>query len=314
MAICVEAGGCCIVRDLVRAEWNRRKQIYGELKKEHPELTNIQPDRLRELRVYGGQQGIYYDKENTSVIFGGKSGVTVSVLHTGRHYPDDLSDTHIIYHYPDTKRSGHDEKEVLATKNAGELGMPIFVITYSSKNLALRDVFIGLVQDWCDDSKMFLISLTKDWVELAAHDERINEEELPFKLEIQRGRKCLSRNMWPNNPDLFRFSVFKRYGAKCAVCSVSRSEMLQAAHLRPVSEKGSDDPRNGLVLCANHQLAINACLFAFDPESLDIVLKPGVTAEELGITVNSLRELSNKPHPEALAWRYGFWKRNMGFR
>ncbi|MFY9475623.1 MAG: HNH endonuclease signature motif containing protein [Bacillota bacterium] len=111
-----------------------------------------------------------------------------------------------------------------------------------------------------------------------------------------------------------RFSVFKRYGAKCAVCSVSRSEMLQAAHLRPVSEKGSDDPRNGLVLCANHQLAFNAYLFAFDPESLDIVLKPGVTAEELGITVNSLRELSNKPHPEALAWRYGFWKRNMGLR
>ena len=300
--------------DLVSTEWNRRKQIYEELEQEYPELTNIPPDRLRQLRVYGGQQGIYYDQENTSAIVGGKSGVTVSVLHTGRHYPDDFSDTHIIYHYPDTKRSGHDEKEVLATKNAAELGMPLFVITYSTRNPALRDVFIGLVQDWCDDSKMFLISLTKDWVELAAQDGRINEEELPFTLEIQHGRKRVSRNMWPNNPDLFRFSVFKRYGAKCAVCSVSRSEMLQATHLRPVSEKGSDDPRNGLVLCANHQLAFNAYLFAFDPESLEIVFKPGVTADELGITVKNLRGLVKKPHPESVAWRYSYWKRHVGLR
>ena len=59
--------------DLVRTEWNRRKQIYEELEQEYPELTNIPPDRLRQLRVYGGQQGIYYDKENTSAIVGGKS-------------------------------------------------------------------------------------------------------------------------------------------------------------------------------------------------------------------------------------------------
>ena len=117
-----------------------------------------------------------------------------------------------------------------------------------------------------------------------------------------------------HNPDLFRFSVFKRYGAKCAVCSVSRSEMLQATHLRPVSEKGSDDPRNGLVLCANHQLAFNAYLFAFDPESLEIVFKPGVTADELGITVKNLRGLVKKPHPESVAWRYSYWKRHVGLR
>ncbi len=59
-----------------------------------------------------------------------------------------------------------------------------------------------------------------------------------------------------------RFSVFKRYGAKCAVCSVSRSEMLQAAHLRPVSEKGSDDPRNGLVFSVT--IIVRVLLRVFD--------------------------------------------------
>ena len=32
--------------------------------------------------------------------------MTVSVLHTGRHYPDELSDEGLIYHYPQTDRSG----------------------------------------------------------------------------------------------------------------------------------------------------------------------------------------------------------------
>jgi hypothetical protein len=33
---------------------------------------------------------------------------------------------------------------------------------------------------------------------------------------------------------------------------------------------------------------------------LDIVIRPGVTAEKLGITVKSLRKLRDKSHPEAL--------------
>ncbi len=89
--------------------------------------------------------------------------------------------------------------------------------------------------------------------------------------------------------------------------------MLQAAHIRPVSENGSDDPRNGLVLCANHHLAFDANLFAFDPETLDVVYKPsGVIGVDLGITNESLRHLKNKPHPDALMWRHTHWKRHVG--
>src|SRR5262249_52488857 len=52
-----------------------------------------------------------------------------SILHTGRHYPDDLSDDGVIYHYPTTKRpAGRDAAEVQATKNAAALSLPIFAI------------------------------------------------------------------------------------------------------------------------------------------------------------------------------------------
>ena len=44
-------------------------------------------------------------------------------------------------------------------------------------------------------------------------------------------------------------------------------DLLQAAHLVPVSRRGSFDPRNGLVLCYTHHRALGVGLFAIDPES-----------------------------------------------
>ena len=104
-------------------------------------------------------------KQILPTLVGGAGGVTVSILHTGRHYPDDLSDTHIIYHYPETSRSGHDMAEVSATKNAGRLEIPIFVVAHSSQDETLRDVSVGIIQEWHDEAAIFLIALSKEWVE-----------------------------------------------------------------------------------------------------------------------------------------------------
>lgn len=68
------------------------------------------------------------DKQHTGQIDGNGDGITVSLLHTGRHYPDDLSEDGVIYHYPKTKRGVRDTSEVEATKNAGRFKLPVFVI------------------------------------------------------------------------------------------------------------------------------------------------------------------------------------------
>ena len=48
---------------------------------------------LRSALVYGGAQGIWVDKKKTTdALTTDGHGVTVSMLHTGRHYPDDLSE------------------------------------------------------------------------------------------------------------------------------------------------------------------------------------------------------------------------------
>ena len=72
---------------------------------------------------------MWVDKARTGQVAGHKAGVTVSLLHTGRHYADDLSEDGLIYHYPETNRGDtRDAAEVEATKSAGELEMPLFVI------------------------------------------------------------------------------------------------------------------------------------------------------------------------------------------
>ena len=50
--------------------------------------NGVQPSLLRQLRIYGGAQGIWVDRQLTSSVE--DMGITVGLLHTGVHYPDEL--------------------------------------------------------------------------------------------------------------------------------------------------------------------------------------------------------------------------------
>lgn len=112
------------------AELAHRYALWQDLKGRDAALS---PSILRELGVYGGAQGIWVDKQRTHSLTEDGHGVTVSVLHTGNSYADDLSGDGVLYHYPSTDRpAGRDRSEIEATKAAGILGLPIFVISYPS--------------------------------------------------------------------------------------------------------------------------------------------------------------------------------------
>jgi hypothetical protein len=118
---------------------------------------------------------------------------------------------------------------------------------------------------------------------------------------VRRGTVRVRPNQWR-----FRFDVLKRYGTVCAVCAIERSELLEAAHLCPVEDAGSDDARNGLVFCLTHHRAFDTGLFRIAPETLDVVLNGGATSQDLGITRPSIAHLKRSPHREALDWA---WRR-----
>ncbi len=94
-------------------EGRRRRAMWSDLLAEGGP-NRVQPSLLRKLRIYGGAQGIWVDRKVTSSV--AEKGVTVGLLHTGLHYPDELDEDGVIYHYPETKRTGRrDDAEVTAT-------------------------------------------------------------------------------------------------------------------------------------------------------------------------------------------------------
>ncbi len=164
----------------------------------------------------------------------------------------------------------------------------------------LRQVRIGFVEDWDDVAEMFLISLQERW----AVPDKVDEEVLQaFELTAVNDTKLALTASRPNQAK-FRFSVLKRYGHKCAVCHIRVTDVLAAAHIRDKRHDGSDDPRNGIVLCQTHHTAFDKHLFGIDPSSLEIKMSEETDPDDLGITEFQLTMERGVPHQDALEWRW----------
>jgi len=50
--------------------------------------ADVAPSLLRKLGIYGGAQGIWVDTARKGTLAADDVGVTVGLLHTGRHYAD----------------------------------------------------------------------------------------------------------------------------------------------------------------------------------------------------------------------------------
>lgn len=287
------------------AVWSQLEANYN--------LDAVPPQVLHAYGAYKPQQGIWTDSARTKHIelpagpSAAPSAITVGILHTGSHYPDDISDDGVIYHYPSTNRvQGRDRAEVEATKTAGRLGLPIFMIAYPTIGSTVRSVRLAWVEGWDDQAKTFLVTVGNAPPSQILSEDHSDEE--PFLLQADPRRR-VARNVI-NRPDQrrFKFRVLQRYGPRCPLSGVAVTEMLDAAHLRPVADHGSSDPRNGLPLNAALHRAFDAHLFAIDPDTLDVVVRPhGPSVEDLGITCPHIRGLDRRPHREALQWRYELW-------
>ena len=273
---------------------------------------NVAPGLLRELGIFGGAQGIWVDVKRTRSLTA-PHGVAVGLLHTGSSYADDLDDSGMLYHYPRTKRpGGRDQSEVEATKAARSEGVPVFVITHSVRP-GLRDVRLAWVQDWDDARRLFIVFFGKDAP--AALPTLEVEDHEPFMLAGPSERRQGLAAIRPGQAT-FKFRVMRRYPVACAVCGIAVPELLDAAHMREKRDSGSDDPRNGILLCTTHHRAFDRLLFAIEPSTLRLTTKQnGPTLSDLRITVESLSYLTRKPHNDAVRWRWERWlKSNHGDR
>jgi hypothetical protein len=166
----------------VASERQRRLDLWHKLSAHN--LDDIEPQLLRQLGIYGGAQGIWVDKAHTASSETGVDGVAVGILHTGRHYADDLSEDGVIYHYPKTARPpARDAAEVQATKNAMIHKLPVFVVLPGKRSKARRSLRLGWISDFDDENAQFLILFDGEKPPLYQPAEAANE---PFQLMTQR--------------------------------------------------------------------------------------------------------------------------------
>lgn len=100
----------------------------------------------------------------------------------------------------------------------------------------------------------------------------------------------------------FRDQVLRKQGARCVVCDFAIPEGLEAAHLVPKNENGSDDARNGLAFCALHHRLFDRGVFRIDPDTLEIVAEGVWTLSDLRITKRDIKSVKLVVHETALRW------------
>ncbi|MDH6111637.1 putative restriction endonuclease [Kitasatospora sp. MAP12-15] len=280
-----------------------RQAIWANLQARRGQDGLLSARDIRAVGAYGGQQGIWVDKVRTERV-NRRIGVTVALKHTGVDYPDDLREDGMLYHYPVTKRGGHDLAEVNATKATAQLKLPVFAISQRGDR---RSVRLAWVEGWDDAAKMFFVSYGNTPPEVVLDADHSDDQ--PFVLEGNRSRSQLRNVRTRPDQTRFKFKVIQRYGARCPLSGVEVSAMLEAAHLRGDADNGSPDARNGLPMNAALHRAFDLHLFAIHPDTLEVELRPqGPTLKQLGIIQPRLDGLPNYPHRDALDWRYRAWQ------
>lgn len=274
--------------------WREGVLAYMQGMQEWPDIPAA---AINESRLYRGQAGIWCDFRRTSRIM--TPGVAVSVLHTGRHYADDMSEDGIVYHYPKTNRPpAADANEIQSVKNTQALQLPIFVVTQHG---GARQIRKSWVTGFDDAARVFLIEFSD--VPPMALAVQVDSDK-PFERRVHRDL-TIAQIQRRNRSPRFKFEAIRRYGSRCVVTGTDVVEMLDAAHVIPVEKGGSDDPRNSLLLTASAHRAFDARLWAIHPSTLRVETKEnGPTIQRMKILNADLSGMRNLPHKSALEWRY----------
>lgn len=135
-------------------------------------------------------------------------------------------------------------------------------------------------------------------------------------VETERVRRTVSSLVRDSR---FSGAVLDLYARQCAMCGLGLG-LVQGAHIYPASAPGStDNPTNGLALCANHHLAFDRHLVAVLPDTFEIIFHPSAVEaasndEAVGLFIQSTfaqvrpTVLGDAPDRDALLARYDYYE------
>jgi hypothetical protein len=281
----------------IEHELNRRLELYNKSQALAVSGLN-KPSDLKELGIYGGASGVWVNKIQTSNI--DPAGVAVGLLHTGRHYDDDVDESGILYHYPTTNRpESRDQNEIEAIKNLGKFKLPVFVIRNVGQ---LRKVELAWLDDFDDSLRICVLTFH-------GFDPAVN----PFRSETTvqavqlfgNHRKTKSEVIRAERDPKFKFQIMQRFDGICVATGTDVFQVLDAAHIIPVANRGTESAENGLLLTASAHRSFDANLWGINPETLKLETQPdGPGLDRLRIGISNLKHIESKLNRDALEYRY----------
>lgn len=265
-------------------------------------------DEVREIGCYNGARGIWRDKASTAHLTESGHGVCVGISSRDK-YEDAIEEETGTYYYPSTQTTTYDQGDIDAMRAAFSLAMPLFLIRDTNAKGALvqgkgprrrvdRVEFVA--DDPLSRSLVFTLSLGGRSDYVLPQD----EEGSCFQERVSKQRQSNSKK---RSQAAFRAAVITRYGERrCCLCDAP-PEVLEAAHIVPVSDDGSDWGGNGLLLCRNHHALYDLGRWCLDPDDLGVVPASGHDLTSLQVQRSNVRHLKQGPDPKALQWRWERW-------
>jgi len=290
--------------EAIHAERQRRSVMWDAVQRIQQERP-LTADEVREIGCYNGARGIWRGKASTAHLTESGHGVCVGISSRGK-YEDEIGEETGTYDYPSTQATTYDQGDIDAMRAALSLGMPLFLIRDTNAKGALvqgkgprrrvdRVEFVA--DDPLSRSLVFTFSLGGRSDYVLPQD----EEGSCFQARETKQRQSNSKK---RSQAAFRAAVISRYGdRRCCLCDAP-PEVIEAAHIVPVSNDGSDWGGNGLLLCRNHHALYDLGRWCLDPDDLEVVPAFGHDLTTLQVQRSNLRHLKQAPDEDALRWRW----------
>jgi hypothetical protein len=97
--------------------------------------------------------------------------------------------------------------------------------------------------------------------------------------QIERARRLMEVLTRPQQA-LFRETLLAAYGGRCAITGCDVTDVLQAAHIQPVYDGGTDNPSNGLLLRVDIHRLFDLGHVAIDHEAMTVLVSPRLRGSE----------------------------------
>lgn len=244
----------------------------GGLVSAHDLNINLQFEG-EQIPLWNQQRGIY----KPAVL--GKAGAALTIVTTAPRpgkpapYDDHLGedDDWIAYRYRGTDPSTYDN---IALRRAGELQLPLLYLVGITPGIyeALFPAYIVA------DDPATLTAHVSIGAPITVHEPRDITESI-FALERRYHTVAVKVRLHQRK---FRELVLTAYKARCAMCSLGHTSLLDAAHiLEDRDERGRPEVPNGVALCKIHHSAYDANILGISPDYL-VHVKEAVLAEHDG--------------------------------